>query len=241
MPRPRQDNQQRYDEADERTYHAPRTRFSLQVENQSLAGSVITLIPPGCYPVEIAPAVASALDETVSRLRHMGASLIQKEPPFDLREITKVSAKILSAEAYALHREHVADMSLELDPSIRTRILNGASISAAEYIDAMNARRKAVREWDEWMTGIDALLLPATPMTACPVSEVDETQTLLSAFTRPANLIGACALAFPVGFDEDQLPIGMQFYGKAFDEVTLIDLGCAFQNMTDFHLRFPEI
>lgn len=233
-----------YDEGDARTHFAPQTRFFLQEgrkDDESLVGTVIALIPLASYPVEISPAVAKALNETVRSFTNMGATFIEKDFPFDFHEMMLLNGKIIAAEAYAIHQGYVKDMSLEIGPWVRTRVLSGEVVSAAEYIHSLNAHQQAKKDWAAWMNGIDALLVPGTPMTACPVSEVDETQTPLAAFTRPGNFLGACALAFPAGFDEYNLPIGMQLYGKSFDEAILIDLGCKFQRTTDWHLRFPKI
>jgi aspartyl-tRNA(Asn)/glutamyl-tRNA(Gln) amidotransferase subunit A len=51
--------------------------------------------------------------------------------------------------------------------------------------------------------------------------------------TSPANLTGVPALALPVGFDANGLPIGMQVMGRPFDEGTLLDVGTAYQAATD--------
>lgn len=233
-----------YDEADARTHFAPRINFSSQnddKEERLLAGSVIGLIPPDCYPVEISSAVANALEKTVRTFIDMGATIVEKEFPFNFHEMMLKNGKIIAAEAYAVHQEYIKDMKLEVGPWVRARVLSGEVISAADYIHSMNAHRQAKKDWTAWMTGIDALLTPGSPITACSVDDVDEAHTPLAAFTRAGNFLGACALAFPAGFDENNLPIGMQLYGKAFNEANLIAIVRKFQRATDWHLRFPMI
>ena len=58
-------------------------------------------------------------------------------------------------------------------------------------------------------------------------------------FTLPANLAGVPGISFPVGFDSDGMPIGMQLMGAHFDEVTLLQTAAAYQAATDWHLRQP--
>jgi aspartyl-tRNA(Asn)/glutamyl-tRNA(Gln) amidotransferase subunit A len=60
-------------------------------------------------------------------------------------------------------------------------------------------------------------------------------------YTISSNLAGIPALSLPCGFSKDNLPLGMQLIGKEFDEATLIKLGDAFQQGTDFHKKIPEI
>ena len=56
-------------------------------------------------------------------------------------------------------------------------------------------------------------------------------------FTLPANLAGVPGLAFPVGFDAQGLPVGMQIMGPAFKEDILFQAAHAYQQVTDWHLR----
>jgi aspartyl-tRNA(Asn)/glutamyl-tRNA(Gln) amidotransferase subunit A len=37
------------------------------------------------------------------------------------------------------------------------------------------------------------------------------------------------------------LPIGLQLIGRAFDEETLLRIGDAYQRVTDWHTRMPEL
>jgi aspartyl-tRNA(Asn)/glutamyl-tRNA(Gln) amidotransferase subunit A len=60
-------------------------------------------------------------------------------------------------------------------------------------------------------------------------------------FTLPANLAGVPGLAFPVGFDEHLLPIGMQIMGPHFREDLLFKVGHAFQQATDWHQKMPSL
>jgi aspartyl-tRNA(Asn)/glutamyl-tRNA(Gln) amidotransferase subunit A len=232
-----------YDEADARTHNAPRAKIDLSApyDDDSLAGVVIALIPPESYPTEIAPAVREAFNNTVNVFAELGATILEQKFPFDFQEMMLLNGQIVAAEAYAIHHDYIKDMKLEIGAGVRHRVLSGESISAASYIHSMNKHKQARKDWARWMANTDALLIPGTPITACPVTEVDETKTPLAAFTRSGNFMGSCGLAIPAGFDENDLPIGMQLYGKAFDEAKLIKLGRAFQKATDWHLKFPAL
>ncbi len=60
-------------------------------------------------------------------------------------------------------------------------------------------------------------------------------------FTLPANLAGVPGLAFPVGFDDSGLPIGMQLMGAHFQEHTLLKTAHAYQMVTDWHTKHPGL
>jgi len=60
-------------------------------------------------------------------------------------------------------------------------------------------------------------------------------------FTLPINLAGVPAIAIPVGFDPDELPIGMQLLGSHFGEEQLFKIAHAYQLTTDWHKRTPDL
>jgi aspartyl-tRNA(Asn)/glutamyl-tRNA(Gln) amidotransferase subunit A len=64
---------------------------------------------------------------------------------------------------------------------------------------------------------------------------------LTDIFTLPASLAGLPALSLPCGFDAKGLPIGMQIMGKYFDEATILRIGYAFEQATDWHKRKPPL
>ena len=54
-----------------------------------------------------------------------------------------------------------------------------------------------------------------------------------------AICVGLPALCVPMGFGPGHLPLGLQFVGAAYDEATLLALGMAFQQATDWHRQRP--
>jgi len=60
-------------------------------------------------------------------------------------------------------------------------------------------------------------------------------------FTLPANLAGLPAIAFPVGFDSQGLPVGMQLMGPHYREELLFQVTQAYQQITDWHLHRPNM
>jgi aspartyl-tRNA(Asn)/glutamyl-tRNA(Gln) amidotransferase subunit A len=118
-------------------------------------------------------------------------------------------------------------------------MLGGKNVSAADFLNAVTAVRQAQAAFAAWMRGRDALLTPTLPITAVPVADVDESTAPLAALTRPVNYLGGCALTLPAGISSTGLPIGVQLIGAAFTEPTLIRLGRAFQDVTDWHRRRP--
>ena len=161
--------------------------------------------------------------------------------PIDFEDLMVRNGRLIATEAYAFHRAYIEDERLEFDPWVRRRMVGGKGITAADYIDELAYKRRTGAAFAEWMRGRDAVLTPTLPIVATPVAEVDESATPLATYTRVANYLGACALSLPAGFAAGSLPIGMQFLGAPFAEVTLVRLGRAVQRATQWHLRHPAL
>ena len=59
-----------------------------------------------------------------------------------------------------------------VDPFIRVRIERGGTVAAADYIEMGQTRRRLVQAMDARLAGLDALVLPTTPIVAPKLSEV---------------------------------------------------------------------
>lgn len=221
-----------------------RPLFKLQTPESGakpLQGIRIAMIPPAQYPIEMGDDVLRLLEDSRRVLTDLGAQIIYKPFPFDFKEMMMRNGYIIAAEAYAIHRAYIEDASRPFGEFVRRRVLSGAHISAADYISAMAAHRQAIDAWTDWMGNVDALLSPCAPMGAMPLTEVDEATTPMAAFTRAGNYLGACGMSLPAGFADNGMPIGIQLLGKPFDDATLINIGIAFQQATDWHLKHPDL
>lgn len=231
------------DPKDPRTLHKPQPPIVARRAPglpRPLSGKVITTIALGSLPHALAPAFAQAYAETAARLRELGATVHERPLPFDLRHMMDCVGQIISCEGYSLYDAVVRDASTPMGNAVRQRMLAAESVSARDYLRLQIAHRHACDTWLDWMRDTDALLMPGLPITAAPLEGLDEASTALSIYTRPANFLGACALALPAGFDSG-LPLAVQLYGKPADESTVLEIGVALQDVTDWHLRHPAL
>jgi aspartyl-tRNA(Asn)/glutamyl-tRNA(Gln) amidotransferase subunit A len=114
----------------------------------------------------------------------------------------------------------------------------------AYYLKAQKVRTLIKRDFEGAFENCDAIITPTAPTTAFKIGEKtqDPLQMYLTdIFTLPASLAGLPALSLPCGFDEKGLPIGLQIMGKHFDEATILRIGYAFEQATDWHNRKPSI
>jgi aspartyl-tRNA(Asn)/glutamyl-tRNA(Gln) amidotransferase subunit A len=125
----------------------------------------------------------------------------------------------------------------------------GTYALSAGYYDAYYGQAQKVRtlikaDFDRAFEQVDVIAAPVAPTTAFKIGEHGDdplAMYLEDIFTLPANLAGVPGLAFPVGFDDQNLPVGMQLMGRHFDEATLFRLAHAFQRATDWHEQHPEL
>jgi Asp-tRNA(Asn)/Glu-tRNA(Gln) amidotransferase A subunit family amidase len=57
----------------------------------------------------------------------------------------------------------------------------------------------------------------------------------------PFNATHPPALSVPCGFTRAGLPVGMQLAGRPFDEATVLRVGHAYEQATEWHLRSPAL
>lgn len=130
---------------------------------------------------------------------------------------------------------------------VKRRIMLGTYALSAGYYDAYYGKAQKVRtlikqDFERAFQSVDVIAAPIAPTTAFPFGEHTDdplAMYLEDVFTLPANLAGVPGLAFPVGFDQQGLPIGMQLMGRHFQEELLFRIAHAYQLTTDWHLRAP--
>ena len=91
---------------------------------------------------------------------------------------------------------------------------------------------------------VDLIACPVTPTTAFGIGAHGDdplSMYLEDVFTLPANLAGIPGLSFPVGFDSEGLPIGMQFMAPHLGEAQLFSAAHAYQAATSWHTGWPEL
>jgi aspartyl-tRNA(Asn)/glutamyl-tRNA(Gln) amidotransferase subunit A len=131
---------------------------------------------------------------------------------------------------------------------VKRRIMLGTYALSAGYYDAYYGQAQKVRtlikrDFESAFKAVDVIAAPVAPTTAFAIGGHGDdplAMYLEDVFTLPANLAGVPGLAFPVGFDSDGQPIGMQLMGPHFREEVLFRAAHAYQQVTDWHSRKPE-
>lgn len=114
--------------------------------------------------------------------------------------------------------------------------------SGADYLQALRVREVLQRKMDALFDSFDVLVTAAQPVAATPLETNLETDL---SFPDPlggiGNLCGLPALSVPCGFTEKNLPVGLQFVGRAGDDLAVIQAARIYQQHTDWHRRHPKL
>ena len=132
---------------------------------------------------------------------------------------------------------------------VKRRIMLGTYALSAGYYDAYYGQAQKVRtlikrDFETAFERVDVIAAPVAPTTAFKIGEHGDdplSMYLEDVFTLPANLAGVPGLAFPVGFDRQGLPVGMQLMGAHFGEEIHFKVAHTYQAVTDWHTRSPNL
>jgi aspartyl-tRNA(Asn)/glutamyl-tRNA(Gln) amidotransferase subunit A len=192
--------------------------------------------------------VRAATEEAIEQLRSLGAEIVEVEIP-QLEFAPHAGMAVLTADTSEWHKRLLRTRGGEYNPAVRVMLELGELAQAAQYVHGERARaaiRTGVRSAFE-QHRLNCLVGPTLPTTTMPLAEHSTNlagdNTTLSPFLHHCflgNVIGIPALSFPCGFSASQLPIGLQLYGRPFDEETMLRIAHAYQQVTDWHTRRPE-
>jgi len=175
--------------------------------------------------------VAAAFEKSLHVLRQAGAT-IEDIALEELGELTSINATggLSAAQSHAWHRKLLADHAAQYDPRVAFRILRGARMSAADYIDLLAARESWIARMQARLGGFDAVLSPTVPIVAPSIASVlhnDEEffriNSLLLRNTSVVNMLDGCAISMPCHMP-GQLPVGLMLWHGALHDDALLDL-----------------
>jgi aspartyl-tRNA(Asn)/glutamyl-tRNA(Gln) amidotransferase subunit A len=130
------------------------------------------------------------------------------------------------------------------DYGVHTRagLGSGVMYSAVDVVQAQRVRRYGQKMIAELMRPFDALVTLARADGAPALDSLTfESNNKVPTFTNIWNGLGLPAMCIPMGFTNDRLPLSLQIVGKPFDEPSVLRVGDAYQQRTDWHLQRPPL
>jgi aspartyl-tRNA(Asn)/glutamyl-tRNA(Gln) amidotransferase subunit A len=193
----------------------------------------------------LAPQVAAAFERVLSTLSAHGA-LIEEFVFSEIEQEASGSAKanFSAVEAYALHRERLAQHPDKFDPRVYKRLLLGANMNAADYYDLIQLRSKLIASANEATARFDALLMPTSPIIAPTITEMNSSEdvffrnnTLLLRNCAPFNVLDRPCWSLPMHRAGDA-PVGIMVVGERMQDRRLHQIALGIESVLNA-LRKP--
>lgn len=205
-------------------------------------------IPKEYFGEGLQKEVREAIDKLISQLKENGFEI--KEISLPNSEYTIATYYILttaetssnlarydgakygyrSKESNNLENLYRNSRSEGFGKEVKRRIMLGTYVLSSGYYDAYYKKAQKVRRMikNDFMKAfeeVDLILTPTSPFTAFDIGAKlsDPMEMYLSdIYTTSANLAGIPGINIPIGFDEQDLPIGVQFLANQFKEENLV-------------------
>ena len=210
--------------------------------------------------------VAETVKTAIAQLKALGATIQEIScprfryglPTYYIIAPSEASANLARYDAVKYGIREEADTLIEMyrktrakgfGTEVKRRIMLGTYALSAGYYDAYYLKAQKVRtlikqDFDHAFEKVDVLVCPTAPTTAFKAGE--KTSDPLSMYlsdlmTIPVNLAGLPSMSIPCGFDNQNLPIGLQLIGNVLREDTLFQVGYAYEQSTEWHKQKPSL
>jgi aspartyl-tRNA(Asn)/glutamyl-tRNA(Gln) amidotransferase subunit A len=185
------------------------------------------------------------LDDTVARTFERALETLAREgavieriavPEFLDVAVMNTKGGFAAAESYAWHRYLLVSKGDVYDPRVSVRILRGEHISAADYIDLLNARQSLIARTEKRIALYDALVMPTTAITPPRIAELADEK----AFTKAnllslrnctlINMIDGCAISLPA-HREGEVPVGLMLAASGGSDRRIFELAAGIEGV----------
>jgi aspartyl-tRNA(Asn)/glutamyl-tRNA(Gln) amidotransferase subunit A len=191
------------------------------------------LLPRSSMLSDLDGSVERAFGAAIERLRKAGAIVEERTAPvFDRRSEYFARGGFAAAEAYHVHRPHIARLG-ECDPRVSARILLGKDFPAADYVALREQRAAAVREFEALAAPFDAVVMPTVACVAPDIagagaSDEEYSRWNLRILRNPAfiNFLDGCAATLPC-HAPGSAPVGFMVCGPAMSDRRVLAVAAA--------------
>ncbi|MDP2247314.1 MAG: amidase family protein, partial [Nitrosomonadales bacterium] len=237
-------------------------------KDKPLAGLKVGL-PKEFFAEGLDDAVAKVVQEAIQQYRNLGAEIVDislpntklsipvyyvlapAEASSNLSRYDGVRYGHRAAEYTDLMDMYCKTRAEGFGAEVKRRILIGTYVLSAGYYDAyylkaQQIRRLIAQDFEHAFKQCDIILGPTAPGTAFRAGEKTNDPVAMyleDLYTIAVNLAGLPGMSIPAGFTEvegKKLPVGLQVIGNYFDETRMLNVGHAYQQVTDWHTRMPE-
>jgi len=209
-------------------------------------------IPRKTFFDDIHPDTAKVMDEALGVIKDLGGML--KEVEVKHMDIaTPTGFNIVLAECIYLMEDYfkafdpeatIEKYADQLGADVKPAIAGSKEKPVPGFVYAKSVRKDRnlmISGFEKAMFGVDALLMPTTPLPACRIGEDMQTDLLgkkvntFLTFIRncdPVSVVGYPAITVPAGHGSEGLPIGLQIVARPWEEYKIMGMAHAFEQAT---------
>jgi aspartyl-tRNA(Asn)/glutamyl-tRNA(Gln) amidotransferase subunit A len=181
--------------------------------------------------------VAAAFERALETLSRAGALIERIEVP-EFLDVGVMNAKggFAASESFAWHRYLIVSKGDVYDPRVYVRILRGEGMSAADYIDLLNARKSFIARTEARIAPYDALVLPTTANTPPKIADLADDKAFATENLRALrncsliNMLDGCAISLPA-HREGEVPVGLMLASSGGSDRRIFELAAAMENI----------
>jgi len=187
---------------------------------------------------ELDGTVARTFDRAMDTLSRQGASIVRIEVP-EFLDVGIIGAKggFAAAESFAWHRFLITSKGDIYDPRVSARILRGEAITAADYIEMLNARRSLIARTAARLAPYDALVMPTAANTPPRIADLAEDDKAFAAANILSlrnctliNMIDGCAISLPA-HREGEVPVGLMLAAAGGADRRIFELAAGMEDL----------
>lgn len=185
--------------------------------------------------------IAAGIEAAVKKLAELGA-ITREVSTAPLNEYLACNRTILTSEAFAVHEKWMRERPQDYGALARERIMSGAFVRAADYINATRLRRRLTDAFHALFNDVDVIVTASSMDPACRIDDEKAVDYTYGRQARaPFNVTGSPAVSVPTGFSGSGLPLAMQLVGKPFSEALLYRVAHAYEQATPWVNRHPVL
>ncbi|MGH6622898.1 MAG: amidase [Burkholderiaceae bacterium] len=162
-------------------------------------------------------------------------------------QVVQDAVLLCAAEAAAAHESTFPARASEYGPVLTALLQTGRSVDGLAIAKILQRRAAFNGRLSALFREVDLMLFPAMHKAAQTLVSLAEQVNDPAArysrvrFTAPFDMSGSPSLTLPGGTTHEGLPVGFQIVGRHLEESLVLRAGHAFQKVTHWHARHPDV
>ncbi len=192
----------------------------------------------------VEPAVRQSVSNAIATLGELGATVEEVSIPLSM-DAGVASAVLLAVEPALAQQDWIKDRIQDYGHDVRILLLTGSLLPAQAYYKAQKLRTMLRQQVLDSLEKYDVLVLPTSGRGAQPreedppITSKETAGRLAFLFTRIFNLASCPAISVPCGFDDRNMPVGLQIGARPRAEEIIFKVAHAYEQATSWHTMRP--